>query len=109
MWHISLPTTLDLGLAGGALAAPLAGSGKMRLCCALLDVTLSTPSGTKTRVTEEGFLVYASAHAQVRSASRTTMLPSPNKNSATDRTHYMDDILVYSALLLWHIKVSVFL
>lgn len=90
------------------MAAPVAGSGKMGFCCAQLDVTLSALPGTKTGVTEEGFLGCTSAHAQVRSATRTTMVSSPNKDSTTDRTCDMDDIHVYSALLRWHIKVSVF-
>lgn len=88
------------------MAAPLAGSGKMGFCCEQLDVTLSALPGAKTGVTEKGFLGCTSAHAQVRSAS--TMVPSPKTNSTTDRTHDMDYILVYSALLLWHTKVSVF-
>lgn len=74
--------------AGGALAAPLAGSGKMELGCAQLDVTLSALHGTKTGVTEEGSLWCTSAHAQVGTAFRTTMVPSPKKDSTTDRTQY---------------------
>lgn len=77
------------------------------LLCTAGCNTVCSP-GTKTGVTEEGFLGCTSVHAHVRSVSRTTTVSSPKKDSATDRTHNMDDILVYSALLLWHTKVSVF-